>query len=77
MPPTGVSDAATRLPKQHASMDVIRRSDAYITVLHFMPAQLPQGPDPFVLVSKREWEKAVRDWRRELRALAGTVDLSV
>ena len=73
MPPaTGAA-----LDKQYAAIATARSSDKYMIVFHLLPAQFPREPNPLEMDSKRQWEAAMRNWRAELRRLAGTVDLSL
>ena len=50
----------------------VERSRDYQVLVLFFPDNLPPGPDPFNVTAfnKRPWEKAMEQWRRQLRERA-------
>jgi len=72
------NDKATKLKKRCAIIETTKRTPTYIiTSTTCDSGGRPTTPDPHAQqMSKRKWERALMNWRRELKAKAKLSELS-
>ena len=68
MPPNKENDEATTLEKRCNAVEAIKNKVEYILTTSL--DDQPQGPDPYTKMSKRQFERAMKTWRAQLRANA-------
>ena len=65
-----------RLSHRIKGYEAMQRSLEYALAVHFFsPDLMPHSPDPFAVhkVSKREWEKSMKEWRREMKHMVSVI----
>ena len=66
-----------RIARRQAGVSAVKRTPAYIIVLCHNVPRAP-SPDPNDMsLSKRAWERRMKDWRRDLRAALKRLHMAV